>query len=59
MPTLLGGGISLFLVSQGVRQTDCGNAGLYGKAPFKKILEYVKGNHYKTQDFTSYMKKPG
>lgn len=33
--------------------------GYMEKPRFKRILEYVKGNHYKTQDFYRYMKKPG
>lgn len=33
--------------------------GYVEKARFKRILEYVKGNHYKTHDFYNYLKKPG
>jgi thioredoxin-related protein len=47
----------LFLEGSGKRIAEA--PGYMQKPLFKKILEYVKGNHYKTQDIYQYLKKPG
>lgn len=33
--------------------------GYMEKPVFKKVLEYIKGNHYKTQDIYQYLRKKG
>jgi uncharacterized protein len=44
-----------FLEGSGKRIVE--TPGYMGKPIFKKILEYVKGAHYKTQDIYQYLKK--
>lgn len=46
-----------FLEGSGKRIVE--TPGYMEKPVFKKLLQYVKGNHYKTQDLYQYMKKAG
>lgn len=46
-----------FLEGSGKRIVE--TPGYMDKPVFRKLLEYVKGNHYKTQDLYQYMKKAG
>jgi thioredoxin-related protein len=46
-----------FLEGSGKRIVE--TPGYMDKPVFKRLLEYVKGNHYKTQDLYDFMKKTG
>ncbi len=46
-----------FLEGSGKRIVE--TPGYIEKPMFKRLLEYVKGNHYKTQDLYQYMKRTG
>lgn len=46
-----------FLEASGKRIVE--TPGYMEKPVFKKVLEYIKGNHYKTQDIYHYLKKKG
>lgn len=48
-----------FWFLEGSGKRIMGLPGYVEKPDFKKILEYVKGNHYKTRDLYQYLRKSG